>query len=214
MDVYEPEKLGFCHQRLNRIEPRLNTYIDNGDIAGISTLVARRGQIVHRSLIGLMNTKVDTPISTNAIFRVYSMTKPIICTALMMLHEEGRFHLDQPLSQYLPQFTNQKVLEIDGDKEKLVPVQREISIKDLFTHTSGLSYTFLADAVAKKYRASRLLTDASVSLSDTVQSIADHPLLFHPGERWHYSVSIDVLAHLLEVISNCPLSDILQDRVF
>ena len=87
MDVSEPEKLGFCHQRLNRIEPRLNTYIDNGDIAGISTLVARRGQIVHRSLIGLMNTKVDTPISTNAIFRVYSMTKPIICTALMMLHD-------------------------------------------------------------------------------------------------------------------------------
>ena len=214
MDVSEPEKLGFCHQRLNRIEPRLNTYIDNGDIAGISTLVARRGQIVHRSLIGLMNTKVDTPISTNAIFRVYSMTKPIICTALMMLHEEGRFHLDQPLSQYMPQFTNQKVLEIDGDKEKLVSVQREISIKDLFTHTSGLSYTFLADAVAKKYRASGLLTDASVSLSDTVQSIADHPLLFHPGEKWHYSVSIDVLAHLLEVISNCPLSDFLQDRVF
>ena len=110
MDVSEPENLGFCHQRLNRIEPKLKAYIDNGDIVGISTLVARRGQVVHRSLIGLMNTIANTPITTDAIFRVYSMTKPVICTALMMLHEEGRFHLDQPISQYLPQFTNQKVL--------------------------------------------------------------------------------------------------------
>ena len=96
MNVSDPEKLGFCHQRLNRIEPRLRTYIDNGDIAGISTLVARRGQVVNRSLIGLMSTKTKTPISPDAIFRVYSMTKPTICTALMTLHEEGRFHLDQP----------------------------------------------------------------------------------------------------------------------
>ena len=214
MDVSEPENLGFCHQRLNRIEPKLKAYIDNGDIVGISTLVARRGQVVHRSLIGLMNTIANTPITTDAIFRVYSMTKPVICTALMMLHEEGRFHLDQPISQYLPQFTNQKVLITGGNTEKLVPVNREILIKDLFTHTSGLSYTFLADAVAEKYRTSGLLTDASVSLADTVQSIANHPLLFHPGERWHYSVSIDVLAHLIEVLSCCPLGDFLQDRVF
>ena len=214
MDVSEPENLGFCHQRLNRIEPKLKAYIDNGDIVGISTLVARRGQVVHRSLIGLMDTLANTPITTDAIFRVYSMTKPVICTALMMLHEEGRFHLDQPISQYLPQFTNQKVLITGGNTEKLVPVNREILIKDLFTHTSGLSYTFLADAVAEKYRTSGLLTDASVSLADTVQSIANHPLLFHPGERWHYSVSIDVLAHLIEVLSCCPLGDFLQDRVF
>ena len=214
MDVSEPENLGFCHQRLNRIEPKLKAYIDNGDIVGISTLVARRGQVVHRSLIGLMNTIANTPITTDAIFRVYSMTKPVICTALMMLHEEGRFHLDQPISQYLPQFTNQKVLITGRNTEKLVPVNREILIKDLFTHTSGLSYTFLADAVAEKYRTSGLLTDASVSLADTVQSIANHPLLFHPGERWHYSVSIDVLAHLIEVLSCCPLGDFLQDRVF
>ena len=214
MDVSEPENLGFCHQRLNRIEPKLKAYIDNGDIVGISTLVARRGQVVHRSLIGLMNTIANTPITTDAIFRVYSMTKPVICTALMMLHEEGRFHLDQPISQYLPQFTNQKVLITGGNTEKLVPVNREILIKDLFTHTSGLSYTFLADAGAEKYRTSGLLTDASVSLADTVQSIANHPLLFHPGERWHYSVSIDVLAHLIEVLSCCPLGDFLQDRVF
>ena len=214
MDVSEPANLGFCHQRLNRIEPKLKAYIDNGDIVGISTLVARRGQGVHRSLIGLMNTIANTPITTDAIFRVYSMTKPVICTALMMLHEEGRFHLDQPISQYLPQFTNQKVLITGGNTEKLVPVNREILIKDLFTHTSGLSYTFLADAVAEKYRTSGLLTDASVSLADTVQSIANHPLLFHPGERWHYSVSIDVLAHLIEVLSCCPLGDFLQDRVF
>ena len=214
MDVSEPENLGFCHQRLNRIEPKLKAYIDNGDIVAISTLVARRGQVVHRSLIGLMDTIANTPITTDAIFRVYSMTKPVICTALMMLHEEGRFHLDQPISQYLPQFTNQKVLKTGGNTEKLVPVNREILIKDLFTHTSGLSYTFLADAVAEKYRTSGLLTDASVSLADTVQSIANHPLLFHPGERWHYSVSIDVLAHLIEVLSCCPLGDFLQDRVF
>ena len=214
MDVSEPENLGFCHQRLNRIEPKLKAYIDNGDIVGISTLVARRGQVVHRSLIGLMDTIANTPITADAIFRVYSMTKPVICTALMMLHEEGRFHLDQPISQYLPQFTNQKVLITGGNTEKLVPVNREILIKDLFTHTSGLSYTFLADAVAEKYRTSGLLTDASVSLADTVQSIANHPLLFHPGERWHYSVSIDVLAHLIEVLSCCPLGDFLQDRVF
>ena len=138
MDVSEPENLGFCHQRLNRIEPKLKAYIDNGDIVGISTLVARRGQVVHRSLIGLMDTIANTPITTDAIFRVYSMTKPVICTALMMLHEEGRFHLDQPISQYLPQFTNQKVLKTGGNTEKLVPVNREILIKDLFTHTLSL----------------------------------------------------------------------------
>jgi CubicO group peptidase (beta-lactamase class C family) len=140
------------------------------------------------------------------------MTKPIVATALMLLHEEGRFQLEHPVAQYLPEFATTKVLDTDGD---LVDPIRPVTIRDVLTHTSGLTYDFMADnPVAQQYRDARIMNDASRSLADVVAAIAELPLAFQPGTKWHYSVGIDVAARLVEVLSGHQLGEFLRDRLF
>jgi CubicO group peptidase (beta-lactamase class C family) len=150
--------------------------------------------------------KIDT------IFRLYSMTKPIICTALMTLLEEGRFRLIEPVAKYIPAFGAVKVLEADG---KLVPPVRPILIRDLMTHMSGLSYHFVEEAgVGKMYSDAAKLLGADHSLEATIDDLAQFPLAFQPGSKWRYSVGIDVAARVIEVISGQPLGAFLRARLF
>ena len=140
------------------------------------------------------------------------MTKPIVSTALMMLHEEGRFQLEHPVAQYLPAFGSTKVLSDDG---ALVEQVRPMQIRDLLTHTSGLTYDFMVDnPVAQLYRDAKIMHDATRSLEAVIDELATLPLSFQPGTRWHYSVGIDVAARLVEVISGQPLGEFLRGRLF
>jgi CubicO group peptidase (beta-lactamase class C family) len=209
--VEAAEAVGMSGKRLERIRPVMQAYVDRGVYAGISTLIARRGKVVHAEQIGWRDKEAQLPMSADTIFRLYSMTKPIICTALMTLFEEGRSRLIDPVSKYIPTLANLKVLTVDGS---LVEPVRPINLRDLMTHTSGMTYHFLEDSpVSKLYEHAKLL-DASCSLEVAIEDLARFPLAFQPGSRWHYSVGIDVVARVIEVISDRPLGVYLRERLF
>jgi CubicO group peptidase (beta-lactamase class C family) len=211
-DTSSPEAAGVSSARLDRIRPVMETYVRERGVAGISTMVSRRGRIVHAAQFGFQDKEAGIPMSADTIFRIYSMTKPIVSTALMLLHEEGRFQLEHPVAQYLPAFANTKVLGADGE---LVDQARPMQIRDLLTHTSGLTYDFLADnPVAQLYRDARIMNDATRTLEAVIDELAALPLAFQPGSRWHYSVGIDVAARLIEVLSGQSVGEFLQQRLF
>jgi CubicO group peptidase (beta-lactamase class C family) len=209
--VEPSEAVGMSARRLERIRPAMQTYIDRGVYAGISTLIARRGKVVQAGAFGWRDKEAGSTMTADTIFRLYSMTKPIICTALMTLLEEGRFRLIEPLAKYIPAFGSVKVLEADGT---LVAPVRPILIRDLMTHMSGLSYHFVEEAgVGKMYKESKLLA-AHHTLEEAIDDLARFPLAFQPGSRWRYSVGIDVAARVIEAISGRPLGDFLRERLF
>jgi len=206
-----PESVGISSDRLARIRPAMQRWIDRGTIAGASMMIARRGKIVYADQIGRMSKETDEALRSDAIFRIYSMTKPIVCTALMTLYEEGRFQLITPLATFIPAFANVKVLQQD----KEVAPQRPITIGDLMTHLGGFTYDFLIDSpVGELYRQHELMHNAKRTLQQFVDELARLPLAYHPGTKWHYSVSIDVAAHVIEIIANQPLRHFLRERIF
>jgi CubicO group peptidase (beta-lactamase class C family) len=211
-----PEAVGFSSERLARIRPVMQSYVDRGKIAGISTMLARNGKIIHSEQVGKQDRDTKVPISTDTIYRIYSMTKPIVCVALMTLYEEGRFQLFDPVAKYLPAFASLQVLTgSKPDEFKHEPLQRPVLMKDLFTHTAGFSYNFLLDSpVSEMYRQSSLMGKADISLEAMIAELVRLPLAYQPGSRWHYSLAIDVIAHLVEVISGQPLRDFLAERMF
>ncbi len=211
-EVDDPASAGVSAERLQRIAPAMQGYVDRGVVRGISTLVARRGRVVHRSLHGDRDAEAGVAMTDDTLFRIYSMTKPIVSTALMLLHEEGLLQLDQPIATFLPAFGAPKVLQEDGS---LVDASRPVTIADTLAHTSGLTYDFMVDnPAAELYREHRIMHDATRTLAEVVDAIAGLPLAFQPGTRWHYSVGIDVVARLIEVIADQPLGAFLEQRVF
>jgi CubicO group peptidase (beta-lactamase class C family) len=211
-----PQEVGMSAERLERIKPAMQKYVDQKKIAGISTMLARNGKVVHFEQVGQMDIEQNKPMTKDAIFRIYSMTKPIVCTALMILYEQGRFHLFHPVSKYIPAFGKLKVLESSATGEtKEVGLERPVTIRHLLTHTAGLTYGFLEESpVSEMYRLARLLTDAEKSLEQFVDDLTRLPLAYQPGSRWHYSVATDVVAHLIEVISGRPLNQFLKENLF
>jgi CubicO group peptidase (beta-lactamase class C family) len=208
-----PESQGFDARRLGRIRPRMQAYVDSGNFSGITTLIARRGHIVHFEHTGVRDQDTGDALDASTVFRIYSMTKPVVCTALMTLYEEARFHLLEPVAKYLPAFA--KVRVWNGDGQSLADPVRPILIRDLCTHTAGLTYNFLEDTpVSKMYLDAGLLSNPGASLEAVIGELARLPLACQPGSRWHYSMSIDVLAHLIEVLSGRPLQDFLRERIF
>ncbi len=207
------EQEGFDARRLARIGPRMQSYVVSGNFYGITTLLARRGRIVHFEHAGFRDQAKQVPLDASAIFRIFSMTKPIVCTALMTLYEEARFHLFEPIAKYLPAFEKVKVW--NGEGRPLADPVRPILVRDLFTHTSGLTYNFQEDTpVGAMYQESGLLRNPGSSLESVVNELARLPLAFQPGTRWHYCMSIDVLAQLIQVLSDHPLQDFLKERIF
>ena len=206
-----PEAVGMSAARLERIDPVMQSYVDRGVYAGVQTIVARRGIVVYEGQYGWRDKEAGAPMTADTLFRLYSMTKPIVSTALMMLFEEGRFHLIDPVARYVPAFADVKVLEADGS---LVDPKRPIFVRDLLTHTSGLSYNFIDDSPIHQLYHDAKLSQATTPLSAAIDDLARKPLAFHPGARWHYSVGIDVAARIVEVISGQPLADFLSERLF
>jgi CubicO group peptidase (beta-lactamase class C family) len=209
--VEPSEAVGMNAKRLERIGPVMQAYVDRGVYAGINTLVARRGKVVHADAFGWRDKEAGHAMTADTIFRLYSMTKPIICTGLMTLLEEGRFRLVEPLAKYIPAFGAVKVLATDG---RLVAPIRPILIRDVMTHMSGLTYHFVEESgVGKMYTDGKLLA-AHHSLEAAIDDLARFPLAFQPGSKWRYSVGIDVAARLIEVISGRPLGAFLRERLF
>jgi len=213
-----PEEAGLSAERLQRVSSLLKRYIDKGEIAGAVSLVSRRGNLVFLEAQGVMDLESRKPMQTDAIFRLASMTKPITSVAVMMLHEEGRFLLDDPISKFLPEFKNPKVAVANAPNERheggyrLVPAEREISIRDLLTHTAGLASGTAGPTLdmVKKLTASRKPEDL---LADYIRRLAELPLNFQPGSAWEYGPATDVLGRLVEVVSGQSLDEFFRSRI-
>lgn len=197
--------------RLERIGLAMRSYVDRGIYAGVSTIIARRGIVVHAAQYGFRDKEAGKPMTEDTIFRLYSMTKPVVSTALMMLLEEGRFRLIDPVARYVPPFAHVKVLEPDGS---LAAAKRPMVVRDLLTHTSGLTYHFLSNTKVNDMYVDAKILKASVPLGEAVDDLARYPLAFQPGSRWQYSLGIDVAARIIEVISGQELGNFLKERLF
>jgi len=201
---------GFDNGRLTRIGPAMQSYVDRGIYAGVSVLVARGGEVAYAKTFGHCDRDTKAAMGEDAIFRLYSMTKPIVCTALMTLVEEARIRLYDPVAKYIPAFAGVKVLDAKGE---LVAPRRPMMVRDLMTHTSGLTYGFLEDSPISRDYARGKLFDARAPLAEAIDDLAAFPLAFQPGERFHYSVGIDVAARLIEVVSGQTLGQFLRERL-
>jgi CubicO group peptidase (beta-lactamase class C family) len=218
MQKNTPETVGFSSQRLERIIICMQRYIDEKMLAGIVTLVARRGQVAYFERFGWAEIESGRPMALDTIFRIYSMTKPVTCVALLMLMEEGRLRLSDPVSHYIPAFREVKVLEdITNPQSRRVDVERQITIRDLMTHTAGLSYgdeyIFLDDLYREQvWEVQR--SRPNMTLKELVEAIAGLPLAFQPGTRFRYSAANEVLGYLVQVISGMPFNEFLKQRIF
>ena len=215
-EIIAPEEVGMSSKRLERIRPIMQGYVDQKKIAGLSTMIARKGKVVHFEQVGQQDKESNKSMSDDTIFRIYSMTKPIICVALMTLYEQGKFHLTDPVAKFIPAFDNLKVLACDETCEpKEVDLARPLTVRSLLTHTSGLSYDFLEDSpVAELYRQTGISNNADRTLEELVQELSRIPLAFQPDSRWHYSLGHDVAARLIEIISGQVLEQFLKENIF
>ena len=205
-----PAAAGMSAAGLDRIRPAMQAYVDDGRVAGVMTLVARRGQVVHWDAVGLRDVEAGEPLEPHDIFRIYSMTKPITSVATMILVEEGKLALDDPVADFIPEFAAVEVLAAGGER---VAPGRPITIEHLLTHTSGLTYGFFGDEpVDRLYNESGFFTRAE-GLADFARQAAALPLLASPGERWNYSISTDILGRVVEVASGRPFDAFLRERI-
>jgi len=216
-----PEDLGFSSERLARIGPAIKGEIERGQYPGAVILVARKGQIVYFESFGQLDPAGGAPMIKDAIFRLYSMTKPYTSVAAMMLMEEGRLRLTDPVSKYIPAFAKLEVSVASTDpytgatRYSNIPVDREITIQDLLRHTSGFVYgPYTSHAKVKESYAKEGVDWKGVTPAEQIERLAKVPLAHQPGSTFEYSLSTDVLGRVIEVISGMPLSRFIQERIF
>jgi CubicO group peptidase (beta-lactamase class C family) len=212
-----PESVGLSAERLQRIATVVQGDIADKRIAGAVTLVVRHGKVAWFDAQGMADREAGKPMQRDSIFRICSMTKPITSTAVMMLYEQGKFMLEDPVSKYLPEFKDMRVLVKPATgAPTTVPASRPITILDLLRHTSGLTYNWNAD-LGRQYDDAGVasgLVQYDGTIADSVRALAKLPLLFNPGDRWEYSLSVDVLGRLVEVVSGEPLDEYLRTHIF
>ena len=213
----KPETVGLSSERLERIGAAVQHEIDDKRIAGAVTMVVRHGRVAWFKSQGMMDREAGKAMQPDAMFRICSMTKPITSVAVMMLYEEGRFLLDDPVSKYLPEFKNPKVLVKPAKGEPYsIPATKGITIRDLLRHTSGITYQWNGD-LGPMYESTGVasgLLQYDGTIGDSVKHLAGLPLLFNPGDRFEYSLGVDVLGRLVEVVSGKPLDEFFRTRIF
>ena len=209
-----PEDIGLSSARLDRLTQLMQDEVAHGRVPGAVALIARRGKIGYFECYGYCDPVKGTPMSKDAIFRIYSMTKPIVTVAAMMLFEQGRILLGDPVSKYLPEFGNLQVAVARGDQIDLVPPTRPVTIQDLLRHTSGLTYEFRGNGpVHKMYTAAKIYSRDRTA-AEHVAVLGQLPLLYQPGTHWEYGRSTDVVGRLVEVLSGATLGTYLEEQIF
>lgn len=205
------EREGFSTERLQRITDVAQSYVDEGKLAGVITMVARHGKIVHFEAVGQRGAADPAPLQKDDLFRIYSMSKPITAAAAMQLYEQGKFNLTDPVSKFVPELKDVKVLNADGEQ---VPAARQMTMQQLLTHTTGLSYGFnpKGDPVDQLYVDAKLW--AAKDLDEFAVKLGQLPLKFNPGDQWHYSVAVDVTGLIVQRISGQPFDEYLQEHIF
>ncbi len=211
-----PHEAGLMPERLQRLREVLQDEIERKRLPGAVALISRHGKIALFESLGYQDPAMQTPMAKDSVFRIYSMTKPIVSVAVMMLYEQGKLLLSDPVAKHVPEFASQKVLESVDGMDTLHPAKRPATIQDLLRHTSGLTYEFLANGpVQKQYAKARIRTDLrDRANAEFVPALASMPLIAHPGSTWEYSRATDVLGRLIEALSGQTLGDCLKDRIF
>ena len=213
----DPEKAGLSSMRLERVGKWMTRYVDEGKLPWAMTAIIREGALVYHEAVGLADVEAGRPIFPEAICRIYSMSKPVTAVAALQLYEEGLFGLEDPVGAYIPQLADMSVRVAETPwGMNLEPARRPITIRDLFCHTSGFTYSFNGnDSLAKLYVDKQVdFAPRSGTLAEVVTRLGDVPLDHHPGARWTYGVSTDVLGYLVEVISGRPLDRYLAEEIF
>jgi CubicO group peptidase (beta-lactamase class C family) len=208
-----PEAEGISATKLENAEKAVKALIDKKEFAGAITLVAKGGKIVELKAVGMSDLAKQKPMKPDTIVRIYSMTKPITTVAAMMLMEEGKFQLDDPVSKYIPELKGMRVYVGPGDKTE--PARREITVRDLMRHTAGFTYGVFGDTpVDRMYRQKGLLVNRDLNLQEFVSRLGGIPLVNQPGTKFQYSVGVDVLGRLVEVTSGQTLDAFFAERIF
>ncbi len=208
-----PEEVGLSPAALDRLSSAIKDRVASGHVPGAVALVARHGKVAYFESFGAANPVTGAPMGNDSIFRIYSMTKAVVSVGIMMLWEEGRLLLGDPIEKYLPEFASMNVGVIKGDTLETVPANRSITVQDLLRHTSGLTYEFRGNSlVHKTYMDARVMRLKQTN-TDQSQMLAKLPLLHQPGARWEYSRSTDVLGRLIEVIAGQTLGVFLAERI-
>jgi CubicO group peptidase (beta-lactamase class C family) len=214
-----PESIGLCQERLDRITAVMHKHVEEGRIAGAVAMVARNGKAAYLQSVGMQDREKQIEMSPGTIFRIASMTKPITSVAVMMLYEEGKLQLRDPLSKFIPEFGDVKVLASAGDgsaRDGVVPAKRPITIRHLLTHTSGLTYHW-DDRIGARYAQAGIthgLVQDETPLAESMRKLARVPLVHQPGEAYTYGLSTDVLGRVVEVASGMPFDEFLRKRIF
>jgi len=210
LEIVSPESVGMSSPKLAEVNSVMNQLVQQKQIAGGIVVIARRGKIVHFESYGKRDLAADKPMENDTIIRIYSMTKAITTAAAMMLYDEGKLHFNDPVSKYIPELKDVKV----ADGEKLVPLQRPVSVADLMRHTAGYSYGESKQALHNKAYAELDMLDTTVSLEEFGKKLGRLPLTSQPGSDWEYGISIDVLGRVVEVASGEKLEDFFRKRIF
>lgn len=214
----KPAQRGFDAARLERIRDWASRYVDGGRLPCAITVVARGGDVVFADAQGVADTNTGEDITFDHRFRIFSMTKPVTAVAAMMLVEEARLRLDDPVSRYIPAFAETPVLKRrDASLDDTEPQETPLTVHHLLTHTSGLTYGFFDPdtPLGEHYQARAFDMDPNGSSMETwADELAQTPLAFQPGARWNYGVSTDLLGHIVEIIENRPLGEVFEDRIF
>lgn len=215
--VVEPETIGLSSERLERLTKVMQEHVDKKHIPGAVCIIARKGKIGYFETFGTQDMEDGTPMEEDTIFRIYSMSKAITGVAVMILNEENRFFLNEPVSKYLPELGGLEVAVEEKDPDTgestitTVPSERDMSIRDLLRHTSGVTYG--GGKVAKFYREAGV-GDRDITIAQMVERLGKAPLSFEPGTAWEYGLSIDVLGRLVEVASGMGFDEFLEERIF
>jgi CubicO group peptidase (beta-lactamase class C family) len=216
-----PSAKGFSEERLNRIDRMILQGIDSGWIAGATGFIARDSRIVYNRAFGVSNPDLKTSMKTDDIFRIASQTKAITSVAVMMLFEEGKFLLDDPVSKYIPEFADQRVLDRYNENDTsftTLPANRDITIRDLLTHTSGIGYSGIGtdeiNAIYAKGGIPAVFGSDNIFLADKMKALGKMPLMHQPGEKWTYGLNVDLLGYLVEVFSGESLDQYFKRHIF
>jgi CubicO group peptidase (beta-lactamase class C family) len=210
----KPEDVGVSAEKVEKLADFMQSLVDDGKIAGGVTMMARRGKVVHLKAVGMADRETNKPMIPDAIFRIASMSKPVISVGTMILWEEGELDLDDPVSKFIPAFKNPKVL-VSVDPLQTKPASREITIRDLLTHTSGLGFTNTEKIgpLYKKHGIQVGCLTAETTLAENTDKLAELPLSFQPGSNWQYGMSVDVLGSVIENLSGTSLDRFVAEKI-
>jgi len=214
--VATPESVGVSSERVHRIETAMKKLVDDKQVAGLVTLLERHGKIVAFNAVGQKDVRTAESVQKDSIFRIYSMTKPLTGLAMMMLYEEGKWRIDDPVARYIPEFAKMKVYtgKNEDGTPKLEDAKRSMTMRELMTHTAGLGYVLSANNPVDKMIIDGNVLNSAAPLKNMIDGLAKLPLLAQPGTRWSYSIGVDVQGYLVEKFSGMPFADFLRTRVF